>query len=255
MKHLFKRLAGMPPVQPNEAPSSWLTRAALAQGVPLNTLLSYLDLDGVADVDLLFAERAFAANVHRDIADGGLAMAVCVLEAARMVESWGIPLLLRDERAKARCRYCPLCLVEHRRPHFAVHTRFISWRICPVHDCKMEDRCAHCDAWVLAPACMMSKARHLGERPYLDTCLSCGQSLVAPRRPRLRRDAGSGMERWRWIYLDASRSELARVYSGNVRRPSCLGPLIDNLRTLSRAGLLHLERDAWNLPWMGYVDA
>lgn len=154
---------GVPPPFPFEAPSSWLSRLALAQGQPLKRLAKYLLLDPTMDLDTQISLVGMRALRERcSLAPNAFGVAESLLGSlAKIALVSG--RLHRDERGCAAFAYCPCCMRARPIAHLEIHWRFVDWRYCPLHSCLMETRCSACAAQQVFPRDMaLSKAGKVG---------------------------------------------------------------------------------------------
>lgn len=175
MKATEPVLVGLPPVQPQESPSSWVTRAALSQGVPVKEFIEFLGIPDRRDFDKEF----LGPSLPRVEALCGLprhAFAIAA-EVVRWVESaeLGGTRLWESRRGLARSRLCPFCMGEQRTPYHRIHQRFRAWRYCPLHFCMLEDMCWYCKEPILLPRSLLEPKWPETECIYLSQCLRCGR--------------------------------------------------------------------------------
>lgn len=203
----------MPRPLPSEAISSWLSRAALSQGVSLGELQAFLGW-GTArdDLDLWFGawfkECSFDGEpiFHR-------------LEHARQLMSqlvdgpWSSQRMLLDGGATGRYRYCPICFDTDSLPFFRQEWRFDAWRACAVHGCLMEDRCPDCGTPPTLPFSMLYAARHRGVA-LLDECRTCGGSLRGAKPVRLHDAVHAGIDPWALALMANGRALIAALRLG-----------------------------------------
>lgn len=139
----------------DEALSSWVLRLGRAYGADLGRLctghpIAHRDLDkGLCD-DLLtvLAEktatpparvwdttlRGYPGFPHRELRDNGLS-------------SWVLSIGLRKgRRQRPWLQYCPRCLQEDPDPYFRRRWRLAFVTVCPIHGCRLLDRCSVCGA-------------------------------------------------------------------------------------------------------------
>ncbi|RYG32247.1 MAG: hypothetical protein EON93_11585 [Burkholderiales bacterium] len=171
---------GVPTAFQFEAPSSWLSRLALAQGCELGELAQFLGLDrGVVEVDL-YLHGAALVELRRRCSLPRDAFAIAGLVMAGFHKAGLCDLdLLTDPVGQPRFRYCPLCLKQRRTPHFDIQWRFVDWRYCPDHNCLMEDACWECRAPIRHPIeIATSKAGRAGHSSQ-GRCSACSADLAA----------------------------------------------------------------------------
>jgi len=209
-------LVGLPHAQPFESPSSWLTRAALTQGVAPSELLLFMgfstDQIRSTDPDLLLTSKAGLAALKQAGPAAGMVVAARVFTALLTIDP-DATSLLRAGKAKARFRFCPMCLREQRQPHLEVHCRFSPWRFCPLHYCLMEDFCAHCSMPMELPFDMVRAGRSGSSVASLAECQRCGEKLNRVQPVSLREIALDPYERLR---IENGRAFLAGLYYNKV---------------------------------------
>jgi hypothetical protein len=235
---MSSRLAGLPPVLPLEAPSSWLTRAALSQGVDFKLLLQFFGIDRQADSDLAFLSDRFPLIAAQCGFLGGEFRCVRrMVESLKALGPRGRRLLLRGERGRARFRICPVCVGEQPTPYLPFHCRFTVWRYCVVHDCMLEDACWKCGAAIELPVTLATGRAAKLECAYISQCIRCGSSLgkAAPvfvdgSPPRL-----SAIER---LLMANGRATLAALVHRRVEFKGHAPLGIAALARLERMGLL-----------------
>ena len=175
------RLVGLPQAMQWESPSSWVSRAALSQGIRAKDLLEFMGLRDAAarrtDVDrLLTSERGRAAmRSAESLAE--MPIACRVFANLPFLDPKG-EVLLRDERGRARARFCPRCLSAQRVKHIELHWRFATWRWCPLHDCLMQDHCVRCCGALKLPIDMVRGGARGGGMASLSDCQHCGSKLT-----------------------------------------------------------------------------
>lgn len=141
-------LSGLPPVLFLETPSSWLTRAALSQGVEVSELLAHLGLGRERDSDLEFLGAKFR-DIQRLCALPPEAFAVTrrIFKSVLDLGSTGGRLLLKTEEGTPRYRVCPSCLSEQQTPY---HATTVGSRLGAIARCTS--------------ACFKNPAGHAGPR-------------------------------------------------------------------------------------------
>ncbi len=170
-------LYGVPSPIEMESPSSWLTRAALSQGVSPNEFCKFLGIKRGSDIDLCMT-REIIRNISSkcDIDPRAFSFSRHMFTGLMSFDRKGARFLLFG-KGVARYRYCPVCLKEQATKHFPVHWRFNAWRHCPLHHCMMESRCRTCGLFVELPAHLMEAGPDQGGIAYLHHCFGCGEPL------------------------------------------------------------------------------
>lgn len=205
-------LLGLPAAKPYELVSSWVTRAALSQGVSPLELRKFLDWAGRGDLDLAFAKRtlpikAWLLPVIHHLSFGQHIM-------ANFLDSGLDPKLhIVGQGSGYRFTFCPMCVGRLLDFAVPVHWRFSGWMYCPTHLCYMERHCTKCGSTPSASANLLA-----AQWPSLAVCGTCDQPLrECPPRPvseALEIDNVQAMK------LKNGRALLAALWHGKVQ----LGP-------------------------------
>jgi hypothetical protein len=231
-------LIGLPDVLPVEAPSSWLTRAALALGVELKELLDYLGMPRRADPDVAFLSERYPEYARLcGLQSNDFAIARHLLQSIRRSRVHRSFLLLPADGGRARYRACPLCLDQQRTPYAPIHCRFSVWRFCPEHDCLLEDACWSCKAEIRLPVSLLSQGVRAREVAYVSQCFECGWSHSKSPSINLARCSTvfSSME---MLLLNHGRATLAALMWGKVVFGEGEPQPITMLRRIQRMGLI-----------------
>lgn len=209
-------LVGLPHAQPFESPSSWITRAALTQGVAPRELLLFMgftaDQVRSTDPDLLLTSKAGLAALKQAGPVARMVVAERVFTTLLTIDP-DAKALLREGKTQARFRFCPMCLREQRQPHLEVHCRFSPWRFCPLHYCLMEDFCAHCSMPLVLPFDMVRAGKSGSSIASLADCQRCGGKLDRVQPVSLNQMELDPYERLR---VQNGRSFLAGLYYNKV---------------------------------------
>lgn len=171
------------PLLPDELFSSWLARAALAQGCdPLvltgalwprcrvwtrdpDRSLSEAQLSALARVSGIEASRFEAATLRPTVS----VIAQAPLNSLA-IWPWTLALGSRNRRRHGGLQYCPCCLREDRKPYYRLRWR-LAWHTgCLEHDVLLLDRCPRCSAPV-EPHRLPAEACHLA------ICATCNSDL------------------------------------------------------------------------------
>lgn len=174
----MRELVGMPMLRGHESPASWLSRAALSQGVGVSELMAYLGMPARRDPDLAMTENLLWNVV--DLTGHSMAsfsFAVHMFSGLKSIDPDGEKLLLWSKTGKPRYRFCPLCLNEPGCKYFPLHWRFKAWHWCPTHDCLLSERCPHCRCEVHLPGSMINAGHKKEGVASLDRCLHCAGKL------------------------------------------------------------------------------
>lgn len=172
----------VPPL-PDELLSSWLVRAALAQGCEPLVLTGFLWPDWRAwtrDPDRgLTPDRLLALVRAAGIEPLTLEMASLRPTAAAITKApldrlgiwpWVLAQGTRNRKRHGGLQYCSCCLEGDRKPYYRRQWR-LAWHTgCPTHGAMLRDRCPVCNAPV-APHCLTAEA------PDLATCSTCKHDL------------------------------------------------------------------------------
>lgn len=232
-KKYSKELVGVPELQEGESPSSWLTRAALSQGVSIKELAEYFEIPLRGDCDLIFV----GANVRRIAGLCGIPFDSFQLNrqmfgGVRKLDVTGKRYLLFHD-ALPRYRFCPSCIHLQRVKYFPIHWRFNAWRWCPQHDCMMEDACPHCSSVVVLPRNMLEAGIDRSGVGTLARCLNCGKALWTRHNDsRMTLDADL-LTPWERVVMRNGRALLAALLTKRV---------IFGERTFTTAALRRIEK-------------
>ena len=171
------------PLLPDEIISSWLVRAALAQGcdpmvltgeiwpkwriwtrdadrflddAPLNKLVAS------AGISLSCFRAATLKSVAERVSNGPL--------PDKAVWPWISALGARNTKRRSGLQYCPACLRDDGIPYYRLQWRF-SWHVgCEHHHCLLLDRCPHCGA-------PFEPHRLHAEDGHVAVCATCSGNL------------------------------------------------------------------------------
>lgn len=232
----FNDLLGLCPAIQFESPSSWLTRAALSQGVAFTRLAEHLGWEVWRDLDRTFAMLYLTGLPVGVPAIAGLEPARRVMLGLRESECEARQMLLSKGKM-SRYRFCPHCLRSDSTPHMRQHWRFSCWLDCTDHRCLLEDACPHCGAAVQLPFSLVNAGPQRRGVADLSDCVRCKRSLTEaiPRRlpPR-----GAGMR----TRLRNGRAAVAAMYEGWFQvQGSPEKRWLSDLSLLDRAGLIPHE--------------
>jgi len=226
-----------------EAPSSWLSRTALSQGIGLPALLAHLDLPPAAKLDLNFGSvnlaqlgRAVGMDLRR------LEAPQLILRRIASLRRSGVGLLVENPAAGG-FRFCPLCWRAQTAYYVPIHWRVVSWIYCPQHMCLMVNRCPRCDQ---PPACAISfitagpKGKGIAGA-Y--TCAHCGGALDA--EPIVLMGGGTELTDFDWLQLQNGRAVLAALLVGDVYlNDATTAESIRGLISLFKMGLIPRSNEA-----------
>lgn len=198
---------------PDELLSSWISRLALANGMPprlFSGVLGYGDGMWSPRLDLRLPDHtAVVIRERTGLPREALSRMTC--------RDWPFAPLLLPLRENARLRgstwlqYCPKCLAEDETPYFRRQWRLASRVSCFVHGCGLRDRC---------PACRRSIRGHdQSELVPQHFCASCGFDLRTAPKVAVRSDARR---------LERALADIIRVES--ARRLGTSGDLAPRIR-------------------------
>lgn len=171
------------PIYPDELLSSWLVRAALAQGcAPLVMTGSVwpkwrawtLDLDRAVTAERL-AILARLSGIPTDIFGAATLQPasnqICGAPQSRIgTWPWILSLGARNTRRRGGLQYCPECLATDHVPYNRIQWRFAWHTGCARHGRSLLDRCGHCSA-------PLEPHRLLATDGHITTCATCRQDL------------------------------------------------------------------------------
>jgi len=209
-------LAGMPPAELDESPTSWLTRSALSQGTSPAKLLEYLGLGSPDDLEFFVHSPDMASAMKAaGLDESTLGTAAKLLANLRKVDPAGCTYLLRGER-KARYRYCAVCLATQNRQYLPLHWRFKAWQWCPLHMSFMRDGCARCNAPIELPVNLAHAGRDKEGVESLAICLQCGYRLSSTAQDDRNQVDFRRLDEWTVTLLRNGRALVAAFYVGHV---------------------------------------
>lgn len=171
----------IPPPQPDELLSSWLTRLAFAHGYSLTTFISlFLRHDGSAlsRRDLDFKEEP--QLLEKLAQKSGLAYDELFQMSLRSEEGYLFESdhglyppnqirKLKDRRTHDGLMFCPICLSEDTHPYWRKQWRYRFYNACTRHRVFLTDRCGKCYERV-----RFHKMKPLDALVY---CSKCGRDL------------------------------------------------------------------------------
>lgn len=217
MERAESRLYGLPCAESMEAPSSWISRAALSQGVGAPALLKYLQIRSDADIDMSIA-LADQAQLQKLCSLPRHHLEVSIRVLRNLVKSRCDPaefLMYSKRRRLPRFRYCPHCLRDSVNPSLLIHWRFAAFRYCPLHACMLEERCHACKADVIGAVSLMHAGPDRRGLASLKYCAACGADLRAA--PTLgRSEAFALLDQIDQVLIRNGRSVLAALFQGRV---------------------------------------
>jgi len=170
--------------EPDELPSSWLHRLALAHGLPPRAFGAALGLGGGAWSGRLDLAPP-AALLDRLARRTGLAAAAIAALSFRDFGAKALLLPMRTTvppRRSGRWRAtwlqtCPSCLAEDENPYFRRAWRLATTIFCPRHARRLIDRCPACEQALIPLAQAALAPQHF--------CALCGFDLRRASAPRV----------------------------------------------------------------------
>jgi hypothetical protein len=212
------RLVNVPAPVIDEAASSWLSRVALSQGTDLGTVLLFLGIPLVGDVDVHLV-GALLARVRRKcgLPNEALAWHDRVMSNYQLLGALRDGLLLVDRLKRSQAVICRHCIREMRTPYFPIHWRFAIWRWCPIHDCPMELSCGSCGARPLTLLDIAASDAGKKGFAFLNRCMRCGHPLYKPPPYKSPSPRLSDFRAENARQLANGRALLAALYYGKFR--------------------------------------
>lgn len=173
------------PIFPDELLSSWLVRAALAQGCDPLVLTGCIwpkwrawtqDVDRAVTTERL-AALARLSGISVDTFEAvTLQVAInrtCGKTPSRMgTWPWILSLGARNTKRRGGLQYCPECLLADHEPYYRIQWRFAWHTGCERHGRSLLDRCWNCGA-PLEPHRLRSEDKQIA------TCATCRADLRA----------------------------------------------------------------------------
>jgi len=245
MVDVFKGLYRLPKIQLTESPASWICRAALSQGTTWKELCSYLQVPVLRDLDLGALRWLHRVDVRRRSAElRRLGVARDVLTSTLLVDPLGKQFLLCTSKGQARYRYCPQCFAGQQEQYLPIEWRFRAWRMCPLHDCLLQEACPQCGAQISLPFDFIATAGREMEITSFGQCLSCGYELKHADAISTSDPEKMALTGWSQMMLRNGRATLSALYHGKVwLGASAHARPLSELRRLDRFGMIpHLER-------------
>jgi hypothetical protein len=215
MKGIPQKLVfGVPAPFQFEAPSSWLTRLACAQGVgSLDELLHFLELPAGMDLDWHLQGEALEQLRRRcNLAPQSFAVSGRLMEGALASGVRWDRLLLAGTDGGARFRFCPGCLAERRVPHLDIHWRFACWRWCPIHDCVLYDGCPACEVPIQHPCLIESTHAGRAGHASLSRCTRCSSRFSCTQAQQLACESVQALDKTEKLCLINGRAVLAALH-------------------------------------------
>jgi hypothetical protein len=173
---------------PGESISSWMIRAALAQGCDPLTLTGSLwprwrvwtlDVDRGLDADTLLVAAKVSGIAPSVFEQSGLRIDAEKI-AGRQLDGtgtwpWILTLGSRNRKRLAGMQYCPMCLAVDNTPYFRREWRFAWQTACLQHDTRLIERCWSCDV-------LVTPHRLVAEDGHLARCAWCKADLRLAQR-------------------------------------------------------------------------
>lgn len=174
-----QRLYALPMSRFLEAPSSWLSRAALRQGISTDELLDFFGInatDGI-DIDVAIAHLDHAWLYKTCGLPPTLLMPSIRILRNLLIAKCEPKRFLMSNRQQPVFRFCPQCLEDQKTAYYPIHWRFAAFRFCPQHDCMLEERCPKCDAQIFGSVNLMQAGPGRQGIAFLWKCSICGADL------------------------------------------------------------------------------
>lgn len=183
-----------PAVQAGELMSSWLIRAAHANGYRVESLCTLLfgprssiwnrDFDRSASQDMIQRMARWGGCAQEDLVSASLKSLAGTLseEVGENGSSPGlIPLgIYHRKRRRHGLMYCPMCLRQDDLPYFRKTWRIGYFTACWEHRCQLLDACPHCGAEVAPHRVDIKWTSGSGSsRQFHTRCHRCFQCLCA----------------------------------------------------------------------------
>lgn len=190
-----------PRPQPGESLSSWRQRAGLVNGFrwfpTFNAKWLARDPDllpNELEVDWLSREfnisqdevRFTCLDQFADILAGG--------RFSAPLARWVLPCARQSSRHGATSGYCPICLREDEEPYFRLSWRLAFITHCPIHHCRLMERCPSC-ADIIWPNVFIERASRVPKWADLSLCQTCGHHL-ANCEPRFDGQQATSIDLW-----------------------------------------------------------
>jgi hypothetical protein len=173
-----QELFGVPAPYGFESPASWISRAALSQGIWVYELQNYFGIDHTIDFDMALSQKKSLMIAETcGLAAINFSFSLRMFSALRSIDQQGHLFLLPFFEKSSRYKYCPGCLHHQKVKHFPLHWRFKHWRYCPIHKCLMEDKCLHCGSSITLPADLFYGGPNRKGVAFLDRCIKCEKKL------------------------------------------------------------------------------
>lgn len=170
----------IPPPFAFESLSSWLTRFAMFHFISLYEAKKFFNISSNdAQVDAwLNVDRADLLQKQFALPPGSFKESVHIFSRLTRLQS-GLACFLNktNDAGFATYRYCPVCLHSQKVKYFHFLWRFSVWKICPLHNCLLEDRCLTCGELVTLPINLVSTKHNPHGIPSLSYCVHCGNLL------------------------------------------------------------------------------
>lgn len=236
-----------------ESISSWIIRAALAQGCDPLTLTGSiwprwrvwtLDVDrGLASEKLLVLAKA--SGVPSSMFEVSCLRIDAEKIAGHQLNNmgtwpWILTLGARNRKRFAGMQYCPACLASDAIPYLRREWRFAWQTSCSAHQILLIDRCWSCDA-------LVTPHRLVAEDEHLAVCAQCKADLRLAKRIAIRHEAKNFQENANAVLANSKADfdnqmlsvhqwfELARFCVGLIRysarsETSCISVALHSLR-------------------------
>ncbi|WP_457324103.1 TniQ family protein [Roseateles sp. P5_E11] len=196
-----------------EAPSSWLSRLALAQGLSsIDELLRFLSLPTEVDLDWYLSGPALQDLLRRcNLPAHSFAIADRLMSSVLASGMGAKQFLLAGRKGIARFRYCPRCMSERRVGYLDIHWRFKVWLWCPIHNGLLLDACADCETMLEHPCLIEGTRAARAGHASLARCLRCCTALDADELQSLAEEAMKSLSSVERLWLINGRALLSAL--------------------------------------------
>ncbi|MBU3556208.1 TniQ family protein [Polynucleobacter sp. Ross1-W9] len=174
----YQRIYGISPIQEGEAFSSWVARASLDNVISLKLLMKSIGCEtpghlidiGHVQIDLI--------KIGSILGFEDPSLSQINFPVSSILSEPDFLFLTIDKNHSPIYKYCPACLTSDVTPFFRDSWRWISTRICPIHNIVLINNCYKCKRKINLSR--ISKRRKNGvfcKRPSLLVCNSCMTNL------------------------------------------------------------------------------
>ncbi len=171
------------PLEHDELLSSWLARAALAQGCDPLVLTEKIwdkwrvwttDVDRIFEsVTLMPLSTASGVELVKFKQASLFPLALTITGATPQKNNtwpWILALGVRNTKHRSGLQFCPACLVENKNPYYKKQWRLAWHTTCDQHQCLLLDRCHACKSPI-------EPHRLFAEDKQINLCATCKVDL------------------------------------------------------------------------------